>query len=485
MQTDEGVQLTTWPIAKPPDLARQLLRGGFRDHLGYSDGSYWETMRAEFGILKPNFPDVIGVHLYGDEGQVFEQEQWMCFSWMSEHTPWWKDSLRSRFMICMVPVSKYVFHGPVNVTLQFVVKAVVDSLNWWSNNAVENLCARVVGLKGDWKFIGQLLSAKRKPDKNSICYWCEATKDMTHPLTDLSQQASWRCMTPSAPWWSTPSVAELEGFTLSVIYMDLLHIWNLGFGRDLIGSILVVLLRTGFYHGNTVPCTQAFAMTMWYLFLSGRFLHVRSCKVKDRMAAASRAIVQWSKQPGRTRLPRQWHLTKGKLCLKGGRFVHFTGKGWHTTVVLQYLVDVLDDNAPCDPLIKTAVWSANNVIGLLTESRNVNGVFLRPDEVDQAQRVGYFFLNVYFRLRLQFEGWCTYRLFNIRPKVHLFVHILDHLVHKRNPVVGSCWMDEDWLRRIMKIARKTHSTKTQESALQRYLAGPYDCFTCLGRPLMR
>ena len=54
------------------------------------------------------------------------------------------------------------------------------------------------------------------------------------------------------PWNSEPSLMQVEGFSLALVGLDLLHIWYSGCGRDLVGSVLVILIRTGFFPGNTV-----------------------------------------------------------------------------------------------------------------------------------------------------------------------------------------------------------------------------------------
>ena len=50
--------------------------------------------------------------------------------------------------------------------------------------------------------------------------------------------------------------------------------------------------------------------------------------------------------------------------------------------------------------------------------------------------------------------------FNIRPNFHMLAHIFE-----------ACWMDEDWVRSVANIARKTHAKKTHHSTLTRYSAG--------------
>ena len=226
MNSDDGVRLTTWPIALPHHMAYQLLKAGFRELLGEANDFYWQTMSDEFGVQKPQFQDSIGIQLYGDECQFFENEQWMCFHWMSDNSIWWKDGRKSRFLICMIPVSKYAVHNGVNLTLQSVLSAVVVSLNFWRSNS--------------------------HPNCEAFCFLCEGSKGMERPITDLSVSAGWRCDVARPPWNSEPSLMQVEGFSLALVGLDLLHIWYLGCGRDLVGSVLVILIRTGFFPGNTV-----------------------------------------------------------------------------------------------------------------------------------------------------------------------------------------------------------------------------------------
>ena len=181
-------------------------------------------------------------------------------------------------------------------------------------------------------------------------------------------------------------------------------------------------------------------------------------------------------------MPKQWRLTKTRLGLKGGKFVHLTGKAWQCKVVLGFLVDYLETQ-DVDPMLKTACWSAQNFLGVLSDSRQ-ESIFLQPQETQQVQTIGMLFLDCYLRLRLKFDNWCLYKLFNIRPKLHLLCHFICDTTRVRNPLTASTWMDEDWLRRLMKLAGKTHITKTQSSTLKRYLAGPFPalvsvCWCCL------
>ena len=164
-------------------------------------------------------------------------------------------------------------------------------------------------------------------------------------------------------------------------------------------------------------------------------------------------------------MPKQWKLTSKRLSLKGGKFTHFIGKAWQTKVILNFLVDYTEGLA-VDPLLKTVLWAAQNLFGLLSESRT-RSLFLLPAEIAQVEAVGKVFLETYLRLRVKYNGWCIYKLFNVRPKLHMVTDV----VRVRNPVAASGWMDEDFIKRVMRIARKTHIATTHSSALKRYLTG--------------
>ena len=110
------------------------------------------------------------------------------------------------------------------------------------------------------------------------------------------------------------------------------------------------------------------------------------CKVEARMRNASRLIREWSKTHGAQSLPAHWCLTRGKLGLKTGKFCHLHGKGWHTTVVLQFLIDFAEDKANIDPLLK-------DFLSILQDHRK-QSTLLTSEIIQQVLAVGGFFPKV-------------------------------------------------------------------------------------------
>ena len=191
------------------------------------------------------------------------------------------------------------------------------------------------------------------------------------------------------------------------------------------------------------------------------------------MKSAGQLAVEFAKQHTKYRLPAKFHFSKARLRLKGGKYCHYTGKGWQATVLMQWLGWLVagHEDLPLDDNIKCLIWTGNNFIGMLYESKGSNGHFLTEQQAKQIQAIGGVFVTTYLNLNRAYQGWCTYKLWNCRPKLHLLVHLLDGVAKLKNPLAGVTWLDEGWLKTIMAIARKTHVKCTQSSTLKRYLAG--------------
>ena len=175
-------------------------------------------------------------------------------------------------------------------------------------------------------------------------------------------------------------------------------------------------------------------------------------------------------------LPRRWKLTAQRLCLHTGKYVHFTGKAWHLTVFLQFLVHYVGlPGVQCDDRIKIVLWAADNFVAHLHECRS-RGVWLTQSEVEQAVQTGSLWQQQHLLLHQAYSNWCSFKLWNIRPKFHLLTHVIDELrVTAKNPVVHATWMDEDWVRKV-------HRRTAPRSILSRYLIGLRAIFRARQQP---
>lgn len=229
-----------------------LLAHGHRDVLGSCSHAVWQLLVANFGVETPAGPDALAIALYGDECQAWQGTQLMCFHWTSETSPFAHDPAKSRFLIACVPTNMYFFSGKINVTLQTLFAAICDSMNLWQRHGVADLYCRVTAIRGDWKYFTQILSLFKTPSRNEFCFRCDCTKNLLVPFTDITATALWKSQTSSCPWYEEPSLVKLEGFNLSLMSLDVLHIWFLGVGRDVAASTILILMKLGFFAGSNV-----------------------------------------------------------------------------------------------------------------------------------------------------------------------------------------------------------------------------------------
>ena len=81
-----------------------------------------------------------------------------------------------------------------------------------------------------------------------ICWLCLATKgnsgDLGRAFTNAAHDAGfWSTYLSEDPWLIRPAYSWLEGFSVSLIVPDLLHVVNMGVARDLCGSIIKKIIR--------------------------------------------------------------------------------------------------------------------------------------------------------------------------------------------------------------------------------------------------
>ena len=63
------------------------------------------------------------------------------------------------------------------------------------------------------------------------------------------------------------------------------------------------------------------------------------------------------------------------------------------------------------------------------------------------------------------------KIWRMRPKFHLLSHLFEEgaRASQRNPNENAIWMDEDWVRRVARIIRRTHKDTSCLTVIQRYL----------------
>ena len=64
------------------------------------------------------------------------------------------------------------------------------------------------------------------------------------------------------------------------------------------------------------------------------------------------------------------------------------------------------------------------------------------------------------------------KLWRVRPKFHTLHHcILEDRESRLNPHYSATWMDEDYIKRTMRVKKKTHKRTATSATLHRWLMG--------------
>ena len=115
--------------------------------------------------------------------------------------------------------------------------------------------AAVVSIKGDMDFHKKVMNLTRsysnlgRVNQIAICHACLAGK-AEYPFEDFNETPLWsQTCYISRPWESDPYLTLIPIDKLAperALQGDLMHIFKLGIGRDIVGSVLIILLRKGF-----------------------------------------------------------------------------------------------------------------------------------------------------------------------------------------------------------------------------------------------
>ena len=127
----------------------------------------------------------------------------------------------------------------------------------------------------------------------------------------------------------------------------------------------------------------------------------------------------------------------------------------------------------CEPTTAADQKVMEKAKGDRLRAKGKNSGLLLSEESKEALRVvGGYHNKLLLSLHIRYKGFCCYLLFNVRPKFHMQVHMLETAAQTgRNPVVQANWMEEDFVRTVANLAKKTHKRTSHLTTLLRYTAG--------------
>ena len=331
---------------------------------------------------------------------------------------------------------------------------------WREEVQVARLFFYVAGFRGDWKALKQVFNfdryvciglgllnfvVRRLGVKNcsllQVCWKCSATKglrDLAYAFTDTRECARfWEDLYTQCPWKYLPAYATLPGFEISAIAPDLLRVWHLGVGRDVLGSSLAIMLSNGVFGPGSA---------------------------KNKLMEATNRLRRFASSSGYSlRLKKS---TKNKLNWKQRCYPELKSSGYDTFVVHQWVMNELhtfSESLPADLL--ACLWASNHFLSIWTNA----GRWLSPAEHANVKEAGKIFMQAYCALAKR-AARDQVRLYKVRPKLHLLHHLVRQETRK-NPHFFSAWMDEDGLKKLMKVLKLTDARSAEKRLLQRWLLG--------------
>ena len=270
-QSDGAVDYESWPLVRPVELLKAILNSGYRNSLLPTTKEvrrFWRLWLQDLpddefndSSWAPYLHRVIPLQLWGDEGTL-QESSWMLLSMMSALCSGRVRTLSqaSRYLLFSFPVDGYHKEQGVNVSWQSLIEQVVVDLNLLYEEGIQTssglFFARVIGLKGDMKWMAQSLNLIRTSSHNNICPLCLASKtDPGMLFTNVREDAPWRSTVFSTnPWTTLPKLMMLKGFTVHHIKLDLMHIFHLGIGRDVAATAIKELIKARIFQGDQLSC---------------------------------------------------------------------------------------------------------------------------------------------------------------------------------------------------------------------------------------
>ena len=248
----------------------------------------------------------------------------------------------------------------------------------------------------------------------------------------------WGTLYQGHPYKWTPAYSLLEGFDMSMVFPDLLHVWHLGVARDLIGGAMRTYMD----------------FAVWGAGNEQTMLEAPTSSLKD-FCRSNQLPLKLSK------------LTKRKLTLSRTKYPELRSSGYDAYVVLLWLMHEAQRCPTLPDLLKTCMWAGNHALSILCNG----GHFLTSQEQNNVQLVGLMFVRCYLLLARQALD-ANRKLYRIRPKFHLLHHCFRSpfaTTSRTNHGAYATWMDEDSLKKLMKIMSETDKRTAERRLLQRWL----------------
>ena len=358
--------------------------------------------------------------------------------------------------------------------LQKLLEIIVDDFNRLMLEGIHIpkhglMFAGIAGCKGDMDWHQKIYNLTRcyskvqSRDVGMICHACcaAAGANSVHNFDDFSEVPNWEPTLYTSrpfdePWPLLAGLPIHDQHPEKAIVGDTLHIIKLGLARDLIGGIIIVLLRRGFYDhpgsSRNFPDRLARAHSMFTLFCAARKEHpsLRSF-TKDFFHIQNFLSAPWTNSKGSDSLILlRWCHFFTKLQME-----HPTVEGCHELLSCM--------SRTCEAMLE--IFRIIHSHKLFLERPCANLVYV------SIMRT----LRGYKKLGLM-ALTMNMRAFILKPKTHALHHVAVSIRKGLeagqplilNPEAHACEMNEDMIGRVSRLSRRVGARLMDKRVLERY-----------------
>ena len=381
-------------------------------------------------------------------------------------------TMLTRFLVTALPAK--VMKASPEVFTKLYEEVCKDLQHLWASGVeVESVKYRacLIGIKGDYEYLMECGNFKRHHGRvgsvreNAMCPFCMAGSPNV-PFENFSESPEWLATENTVePWEEEPPWVRCPYSLLRQADMfkcDVFHTLKYGFCRDLAASLLIFL---GF---------------LGYFDLGGDLAESRS--VEARLERAFNMFSLFCLSEGRnTTLKR---FSKQNLHRQtSASFPWLGGKGSDTVLVMMFL-DFFVGLCQADPKqashnqllcgMRQTLRGALDFLGTM----HSHDIYLPTSCASFFLKSGYRLLRGYsFLARKALEH--DLKLFDIRPKLHMFHHILCRVSRQvranhawvLSPAIHNNEANEDFIGRVSRLSRRVSPRLVSDRVLRRYLIG--------------
>ena len=406
-----------------------------------------------------------GIPTYGEDLQTLSGD--LLESARKQYTNFKGHSYLSRWLLCGVGGWLYKRHPRV---VDDLLEKITSNLKTLFHDGFDlgdqQVFAAVIAVKGDLDFHKKTFNLTRSysnlGDRHEIpmCHSCMAGSPGCR-FEDFSEQPEWEItMNVQRPWPldNPPVLSEIpfnDSSPEQMLQWDVFHLFRLGVARDIIGGILIVLLRLGFmdYEGS-------------------------SKNLPDRLQRAHSMFSLWATvhgyHPGLRSFSKAFFNMKSLISAPWA-----SCKGSDSVLLLKWLRHFVKLNLG-NPMVAGHDRLLNEMLQVLDASLDIGMIYEHKLFLERACA-----RRLYVSILTMLRGYtrlgqraiaAKIRAFILKPKAHGMHHVAKKLQLELNkgstlipnPAIYSCDINEDFLGRISRLSRRVGFRLCDLRVIHRY-----------------